>query len=431
MYILDEPSIGLHPRDTQQLIKVLQNLRDLGNTVIVVEHEEEVIRAADYLIDMGPLAGYLGGEVVFAGNPNTLKSNTKSLTASYLTGDMQVLLPKKRRPVLKSIYIEGATQHNLKDITVQFPLYAITVVTGVSGSGKTTLVKKILYPALKRQLENMGDAPGKHLKISGHLKGFRQIELIDQNPLGRSSRSNPVTYIKAYDAIRNLYSKQASAKIHGLKPKHFSFNVEGGRCESCKGEGKVTIEMQFLADVHLQCEACEGQRFKPNILEILYNGKSIFDVLSMSVDEALLFFKENPEVIAKIKPLADVGLGYIKLGQTSSTLSGGEAQRVKLAYYLTKGRNASPILFIFDEPSTGLHFNDINKLMQAFNALVEKGHSIIIVEHNMDIIKCADWVIDLGPEGGDEGGYLLYQGTPEGLLSCKNSYTAEWLREKL
>ena len=431
MYILDEPSIGLHPRDTQRLIRILKELRNLGNTVVIVEHEEEIIRNADYIVDMGPMAGHLGGEVVFEGEPIELLDNHTSLTADYLLGRKEVSVPEHRRKVINSIIIHHATHHNLKDISATFPLNAITVVSGVSGSGKTSLVKDILYPSLKRHFEGTGNAPGIHKEITGDLDSLSKIELISQNPLGRSSRSNPVTYIKAYDAIRDLYSKIHLSKMNGFKPKHFSFNVEGGRCESCKGEGYVTIEMQFLADVRLKCEECEGKRFKPEVIEVKYKDKSIHDVLEMSVDEAMEFFTDTPGVVNKIKPLQDVGLGYVKLGQSSSTLSGGEAQRVKLASYLGKGRSNNPILFIFDEPSTGLHFNDIKKLLAAFNALVESGHTIVIVEHNMDIIKCADWLIDLGPDGGDEGGYLLYQGIPEGLSEVENSYTAEYLKEKL
>ncbi len=432
MYILDEPSIGLHPRDTERLIKVLKDLRNLGNTVIVVEHEEDVIRSADYIVDMGPMAGHLGGEVVFEGAIDTLLKSKKSLTADYLLGRKEVAIPASRRKMVNHLTIENATQNNLKDITANIPLNAITVVTGVSGSGKTSLVKDILFPALIRHISKVGNAPGMHKQISGDINSISRVELIDQNPLGRSSRSNPVTYIKAYDAIRGLYSNVQLAKIRGFKPKHFSFNVEGGRCETCKGDGFVIVEMQFLADVRLVCEECEGKRFKPEVIEVKYKNKSIADVLDLSVEEALEFFKDHKDVLRKIQPLADVGLGYVKLGQSSSTLSGGEAQRVKLASYLGKGQKTSnPILFIFDEPSTGLHFNDINKLLAAFNALVESGHSIVIVEHNLDIIKTADWVIDLGPEGGDNGGYLLYQGAPEGLLKCKESYTAKYLKEKL
>ena len=431
MYILDEPSIGLHPRDTQRLIKVLKDLRDLGNTVIVVEHEEEVMRSADHLVDMGPLAGQHGGKVVFSGSPLKIAKTKQSLTADYLSGKKQIDVPKHRRQSANAITVQNARQHNLKNIDVRFPLNAITVVTGVSGSGKTTLVKKILHPAMRRLLEGAGNAPGSHDGIAGDVQMLSHIELIDQNPLGRSSRSNPVTYIKAYDSIRNLFSKLQPSKIHGFKPKHFSFNVEGGRCENCKGDGFVTVEMQFLADVRLLCDDCKGMRFKPMVLESKYKGKNVFDVLEMSVDEAITFFEERPDISARLQPLADVGLGYVKLGQPSSTLSGGEAQRVKLASYLGKGQTTSPVLFIFDEPSTGLHFNDIKKLLKAFNALVEIGHTVIIVEHNPDIIKCADWVIDLGPEGGDEGGYLLYQGPPEGLLECERSHTATFLKDKL
>ena len=431
MYILDEPSIGLHPRDTQRLIRVLKELRNLGNTVVIVEHEEEIIRNADYIIDMGPMAGHLGGEVIFEGDPTQLLNSKSSLTADYLLGRKEVSVPEHRRKVVNSITVHHASHHNLKDISATFPLNAITVVSGVSGSGKTSLVKDILYPSIKRHLEGVGDAPGTHKEITGDLDSISKIEMISQNPLGRSSRSNPVTYIKAYDAIRDLYSHIHLSKVNGFKPKHFSFNVEGGRCEACKGEGYVTIEMQFLADVRLKCEECEGKRFKPEIIEVKYKDKSIYDVLELSVDEAIDFFKDVSGVVNKIQPLQDVGLGYVKLGQSSSTLSGGEAQRVKLASYLGKGRSTNPILFIFDEPSTGLHFNDIKKLLAAFNALVESGHTIVIVEHNMDIIKSADWLIDLGPDGGNEGGYLLYQGLPEGLLEVENSYTGEYLKGKL
>ncbi len=431
MYILDEPSIGLHPRDTNRLIEVLRHLRDLGNTVIVVEHEEEVIRAADYLVDMGPLAGHLGGEVVFEGTPDKLVINNGSLTADYLLGAKAIESNRKRRKAVAFINIEKANKHNLKNITAQFPLNAITVVSGVSGSGKTTLVKQILYPALKRHLDKLGALASQYGKLTGKLDHITKLELIDQNPLGRSSRSNPITYIKAWDAIRNLFSKHPLSKMRGYKPKHFSFNVEGGRCEVCKGDGMVTVEMQFLADLKLVCEECNGDRFKREVLEVTYNQKNINEILNLSVDEAIDFFANNPEVVKKIKPLQDVGLGYIKLGQSSSTLSGGEAQRVKLASFLGKGRAKNPILFIFDEPSTGLHFNDINKLLKAFNGLIEAGHTIIIVEHNQDIIKYADWVIDLGPEGGDEGGYLLYQGVPEGLVAVENSYTGHYLKTKL
>lgn len=430
MYILDEPSIGLHPRDTDRLIGVLKQLRNMGNTVIIVEHDEEFIRAADYLIDMGPLAGHLGGEVVFAGPPNQLGNQPNSLTAQYIQGIKQVEMPKNRRVPNRFIAIEKARQHNLKNLTANFPLQCITVVTGVSGSGKTTLVKEILYPALKQKLNQPTDAPGNFGQIGGHTEDIAQIELIDQNPLGKSSRSNPITYIKAYDAIRDLFANQPLAKMRGFLPKHFSFNVEGGRCETCQGEGETVVEMQFLADIHLTCEDCNGKRFKAEVLEVQYKNHSVYDILEMSVEEALLFFADHKEIASKIKPLSDVGLGYVKLGQSSSTLSGGEAQRVKLASYLSKGKAQEPILFIFDEPSTGLHFNDINKLLQSFNALVENGHTIVVVEHNLDIIKCADWIIDLGPEGGNEGGHLLYQGPPNGILAVANSYTAQYLKQK-
>lgn len=430
MYILDEPSIGLHPRDTDRLIGVLKQLRNMGNTVIIVEHDEEFIRAADYLIDMGPLAGHLGGEVVFAGPPSELHNYPNSITAQYIQGTKKVEIPQNRRIPNRFITIEKARHHNLKNISANFPLQCITVVTGVSGSGKTTLVKEILYPALKQQLNQPTDAPGNFGQLGGHTEDIAQIELIDQNPLGKSSRSNPVTYVKAYDAIRDLFAGLPLAKMRGFLPKHFSFNVEGGRCETCQGEGETIVEMQFLADVHLTCEDCNGKRFKPEVLEVQYNNHSIYDVLEMSVDEALLFFANNKEIAAKLKPLADVGLGYVKLGQSSSTLSGGEAQRVKLASYLTKGKAQAPILFIFDEPSTGLHFNDINKLLQSFNSLVENGHTIVVVEHNLDIIQCADWIIDLGPEGGNEGGHLLYQGPPAGIVTITNSYTAQYLKQK-
>ncbi|QQS30084.1 MAG: excinuclease ABC subunit UvrA [Sphingobacteriales bacterium] len=430
MYILDEPSIGLHSKDTEKLIEVLKQLRNLGNTVIIVEHDEEIMRAADYLIDMGPLAGHLGGEVIFDGAPKELPNYPESLTAQYLLGTKTVSLPGKKRVPNRFIVIEQARQHNLKNITARFPLQAITVVTGVSGSGKTTLIKNILYPALKLTLKEPADIPGIFGKLSGELSEISRIELIDQNPLGKSSRSNPITYIKAYDSIRDLFAHLPMSKARGFQPKHFSFNVEGGRCESCQGDGETVVEMQFLADVHLTCEDCNGKRFKQEVLDVEYKGKSVYDVLEMSVDEALIFFGDLKDISGKLKPLADVGLGYVKLGQSSSTLSGGEAQRVKLASFLSKGRSQTPILFIFDEPSTGLHFNDINKLLQSFNSLVENGHTIVVVEHNLDIVKCADWVIDLGPDGGDEGGYLLFEGPPEELQHCAKSYTAKYLKVK-
>lgn len=430
LYILDEPSIGLHPKDTDRLIRVLQQLRDLGNTVVVVEHEEEIMRAADYIIDMGPEAGIHGGYVVAQGNYDELMQQ-ESLTKKYLSGEMAIPVPDKRRRKDYELVLEGARQHNLKDITAHFPLQALTVVTGVNGSGKTTLVKKILYPALQQLLNANGEKPGLFSELTGDIDQIDTVEMIDQNPIGKSSRSNPVTYVKAFDAIRDLFARQQQAKMKGLKPKHFSFNVEGGRCETCKGEGEVTIEMQFLADIHLTCEECRGKRFKPEVLDVTYNGKSIFDVLELSVEEALTFFKKHKDIINKLQPLYDVGLGYIKLGQSSSTLSGGEAQRVKLAFFLSKGRNSSKHLFIFDEPTTGLHFHDIQKLITAFNALIENGHSIIVIEHDPDVIKCADWVIDLGPEGGKRGGALVFEGTPEELAKVKDSATASYLKTKL
>jgi excinuclease ABC subunit A len=431
LYILDEPSIGLHPRDTTRLVSVLQMLRNMGNTVVVVEHEEEIIRAADYLIDMGPRAGRFGGQIVFQGNPKNLQQENVSLTADYLNGFKSIPVPKTRRKTLHFILLKGASQHNLKNIDVKIPLRAFTVVTGVSGSGKTTLIKKILCPAIARAMGEYSEKPGDHEALTGDLHLIRQLELIDQNPIGKSSRSNPVTYIKAYDAIRDLFASQRSARMKGLQPKHFSFNVEGGRCEVCKGEGEIIVEMQFLASVPLICDECKGKRFKDEILEVTYQGKNINEVLNMSVDEAIEFFQNQNDIYERLKPLQDVGLGYIKLGQSSSSLSGGEAQRVKLASYLGKGKVTHPVLFVFDEPTTGLHFHDIKILLEAFNALIEQGHSIVVIEHNMDVIKCADWLIDLGPEGGDAGGFLLYQGPPEGLLTVENSYTAKFLKEKI
>ncbi len=433
LYILDEPSIGLHPKDTGNLVRVLKGLRDLKNTVIVVEHEEEVIDAADYIIDIGPLAGIFGGELVYSGTySNFKKATNKSLTAAYLTGKKSIPTPKQRRKVVNKIELKGARQHNLQDVNATFPLNTMTVVTGVSGSGKTTLVKQILFPALKKKLgETVSQAPGLFKSLTGDFKLITKVELINQSPIGKSSRSNPATYVKAYDAIRSLFSSQQSAKIKGLAPKHFSFNVEGGRCEKCKGEGEETVEMQFLADVKLICEDCRGQRFKKEVLEVEYKGKSIYDVLNLSVEEALEFFEEKKDIIKKIQPLYNVGLGYVKLGQSSNTLSGGEAQRVKLASYLGKEQSSEKIFFIFDEPTTGLHFHDINRLLDALNALVEKGHTVVIVEHNMEVIKSADWVIDLGPDGGRGGGELLYQGQPEGLTKNKRSHTGKYLKQKL
>ena len=433
MYILDEPSVGLHPRDTNRLVSVLKSLRDLGNTVIVVEHEEDVIRSADYLVDVGPKAGIFGGEVVFAGPYDTIQSDASdSLTAKYLSGEMEIPLPEKRRPLHEFIEVTGARQHNLKNIDVKFPLNALTVVCGVSGSGKTTLVKQILYPALKKMKgENYSKSPGLFNDLSGDLDTITEVEMVNQNPIGKSSRSNPVTYVKAYDAIRSLMADQQLSKIRGFKPKHFSFNVDGGRCDACKGEGEQVIEMQFLADVNLICDVCEGKRFKQEVLDVTYKDASIFDILNLSIDEAMDFFQEVPEVVNKLKPLQDVGLGYVKLGQSSSTLSGGEAQRVKLASFLGKERSTEHILFIFDEPTTGLHFHDIRRLLDAMNALVDQGHTVLIVEHNMEVIKSADYLVDLGPEGGKQGGELLFQGRPEDLIGVEGSYTGEYLKEKL
>ena len=438
LYILDEPSIGLHSRDTENLIRVLKNLQSLGNTVVVVEHDEMMMRKADHIIDMGPLASHLGGEVIAEGNYDEIIKNPESLTGKYLKGELKIEPPKNIRKWNRSIKVEGARQNNLKDIDVVFPLNVLTVVSGVSGSGKTTLVKQILYPALKKLKGEFADKVGLSKGLSGDVDFIAQVEMIDQNPIGKSSRSNPVTYIKAYDEIRELFSKQPLSKIRGYQPKHFSFNVDGGRCDACKGEGEQVVEMQFLADVHLVCDVCHGKRFKEEVLEVKYNDKSIFDVLEMSVDEAIAFFskeksssKKNEitgeEIAKKIRPLADVGLGYIKLGQSSDTLSGGEAQRVKLASFLGKGKGQGNLLFIFDEPTTGLHFHDIKKLLSSFNALIEQGHTIIVIEHNTDVIKSADWNIDLGPGAGDEGGNLVYAGIPEGLKKVKESWTGKFV----
>jgi excinuclease ABC subunit A len=427
LYILDEPSIGLHSRDTERLIKVLQNLRDLGNTVVVVEHDEQIMRKSDHIIDMGPLAAHLGGEVVAVGNAAKLMKDKNSLTGKYLNGTLSIPIPLKTRSAKHTIQLEGAFLHNLKNIDVQFPLQCLTVVSGVSGSGKTTLVKQVLYNALLDAKQLPTEMKGGFSAIKGDLHLFDQIEMVDQNPIGKSSRSNPVTYIKAYDAIRDIYSKQALSKIRGFLPKHFSFNVDGGRCDTCKGEGEQLVEMQFLADVHLVCEDCGGKRFKEAVLEVQYKGKSIHDVLEMSVDEAIEFFSEEKNIVLAISPLQEVGLGYVKLGQSSSTLSGGEAQRVKLASFLGKGKASSKMLFIFDEPTTGLHFHDIHKLLKAFNALIDQGHSLIVVEHNTDIIKSADWIIDMGPEAGVNGGNVVYAGVPTGLAKCKASQTGRYL----
>lgn len=430
LYILDEPSIGLHPRDTQKLINVLKNLRDLDNTVIVVEHDEMMMQESDYIIDMGPLAAHLGGEVVATGDLKAIKKNKESLTGRYLNGVLKIETPKHKKSISKNpkkITIAGCTQNNLKDITVSFPLNQLVVVTGVSGSGKTTLVKQTFYPALMRHYALGTEKPGKYQDLCGDLKSINLVELIDQNPIGKSSRSNPVTYIKAYDDIRSLMAAQKSAKMNGLQSKHFSFNVDGGRCDTCKGEGEVIVEMQFLADVHLLCESCNGKRFKEEVLEVTYRTKNIYDILEMSVDEAIAFFQDEKNLAAKLQTLSDVGLGYIKMGQSSNTLSGGEAQRVKLASYLGKGNTKEKILFLFDEPTTGLHFHDINKLLKSFYALIEMGHSIIVIEHNTDVIKNADWIIDIGPEGGEEGGQLLYEGIPEGLKKVKESWTGKFI----
>lgn len=430
MYILDEPSIGLHPRDSERLISVLERLRNNGNTVIVVEHEEAVMKAADQLVDIGPMAGQEGGKLMFQGNYDELLASNDSLTGKYLSGRERIETPAHRRPWKRSIGIRGAQENNLKSIDVDFPLQVLTVVTGVSGSGKTSLIKRILYPALKKTTSGYGDKAGLYDRLEGDFRAIKEIELIDQNPIGKSSRSNPVTYTKAYDHIRNLFADQQAAKIHGYKPAHFSFNVEGGRCESCQGEGTVTISMQFLADITLECDQCKGQRFKSALLEVKYHDKNIADVLSLTVDEAITFFADQKNILARLQPLADVGLGYVKLGQSSNTLSGGEAQRIKLASYLTKGNQVSDTLFLFDEPTTGLHFHDIKKLLYALNALVEQGNTVIVIEHNQEVVKCADWVIDMGPEGGDAGGYLVFAGKPEDLVLQANSYTGRYLKEK-
>ena len=427
LYILDEPSIGLHSRDTVRLISVLKSLRDLGNTVVVVEHDEMMMREADYIIDMGPLASHLGGEVVAAGNYDEITANPESLTGKYLTGKLSIDAPKSVRKWNRSIIVENARQNNLQNITVEFPLNTLCVVSGVSGSGKTTLVKQVLVPALRKLKGEFAEKVGLHKSISGDVAYISQIEMVDQNPIGKSSRSNPITYIKAYDHIRELYAKQPLSKTRGFQPKHFSFNVDGGRCDTCKGEGEQVVEMQFLADVHLTCESCGGKRFKEEVLEVHYKGKSVFDVLEMSVDEAIDFFVDEKSIKNAIQPLQDVGLGYIKLGQSSDTLSGGEAQRVKLASFLGKGKGLGHMLFIFDEPTTGLHFHDIKKLLTSFNALIEQGHSLIVIEHNTDVIKCADWIIDLGPEAGDAGGNLAYAGIPAGIKKVKESYTGRFL----
>ena len=432
LYILDEPSIGLHSRDTDKLIRVLRQLQQLGNTVVVVEHDEEIIRAADYIIDIGPKAGRLGGEVVYQGDMKDLKAHTNSYTVRYLLGEETIPVPAQRRPWNNYIEIKGARENNLKGVDVRFPLNVMTVVTGVSGSGKSTLVRDIFYRALKRELDECTERPGEFVSIGGDLRDLRNVEFIDQNPIGKSSRSNPVTYLKAYDDIRKLFADQPLSKQMGYTPGTFSFNSEGGRCEECKGEGTITVEMQFMADLVLECESCHGKRFKPDVLEVRFHDANIYDVLEMTVDQAIDFFNTHKQkkIARKLQPLQDVGLGYIKLGQSSSTLSGGENQRVKLAFYLSQEK-ADPTMFIFDEPTTGLHFHDIRKLLEAFDALLRRGHSITIIEHNMDVIKCADHVIDLGPEGGDQGGRIVAVGTPEEVARCGASYTGQFLREKL
>ncbi|SDH50828.1 excinuclease ABC subunit UvrA [Myroides phaeus] len=432
MYILDEPSIGLHPKDTEKLIDVLNNLKALGNTVIVVEHDEDIMKSADQIIDIGPEAGTYGGELVAQGTyEDILKSD--SLTGQYLSGKMKIEVPKSRREYKNYIEIVGARENNLKNIDVIFPLDCLTVITGVSGSGKSTLVKKILHPALQKKLTGLSDKPGQFTEMRGEFANIKAVEYVDQNPIGRSSRSNPVTYIKAYDEIRDLYSKQQLSKLRNYQPKHFSFNVDGGRCETCKGEGTVTVEMQFMADVHLECETCHGKRFKKEILEVNFEGKNIDDILTMTIDDALQFFETHNQtkIAQRLRPLHEVGLGYVQLGQSSSTLSGGEAQRIKLASFLLAGTTRDKVLFVFDEPTTGLHFHDIQKLLKSFEALIAKGHSIIVIEHNLDLIKCADYIIDIGPEGGENGGELVAFGTPEEICKNKKSITGKYLKDKL
>jgi excinuclease ABC subunit A len=432
MYILDEPSIGLHPKDTERLIKVLQSLRDLGNTVIVVEHDEDIMKAADMIIDIGPEAGTFGGELVAQGTFDEILKST-SLTAKYLNGELEIKTPRIRRKWSNYIEILGARENNLQNIDVKFPLECLTVITGVSGSGKSTLVKKILFPAMQKKLDGVGEKAGQFTEMRGYYHKIQHIEYVDQNPIGRSSRSNPVTYIKAYDDIRELFAKEKLSKIRGYQAKHFSFNVDGGRCETCKGEGTINVEMVFMADVQLHCETCNGKRFKKEVLEVTFDGKNIHDILTMTVDDSIAFFTANKQtkIIQKLQPLQDVGLGYVQLGQSSSTLSGGEAQRIKLASFLVKGATKEKALFVFDEPTTGLHFHDIKKLLASFEALIDKGHSILVIEHNLDLIKCADWIIDLGPEGGENGGQLLAEGTPEDIIKNKKSVTAKYLKEKL
>ncbi len=432
MYILDEPSIGLHPRDTAQLITVLKTLRDLGNTVIVVEHEEDVMRSADQVIDIGPDAGTAGGKLIFQGSIEDIKHDKVSYTGQYLNELETISLPKIRRKWRNFISVTGASENNLKDLEVKFPLNTLTVVTGVSGSGKSTLIKKVLYPALKKLKGDIVTTRGKFKHLGGDLEQVHSIEFVDQNPIGKSSRSNPVTYVKAYDAIRSLYADLPLSKQRGYKPAFFSFNVDGGRCDNCKGEGEVKIEMQFMADIHLNCDVCNGQRFKENLLEAKHNGKNISEVLQMTVSDSIVFFADVPKVVDKLRPLEEVGLGYVRLGQSSNSLSGGEAQRVKLASFIGKGEQATkPAFFVFDEPTTGLHFHDIQKLLTSFEALIKQGHTVLVIEHNLEVIKMADWVIDLGPEGGDKGGHLVFEGTPEDLVKSGKGYTSQYLKEKI
>lgn len=431
VYVLDEPSIGLHPRDTQRLIEVLMSLRDVGNTVLVVEHEEEIMKSADHIIDIGPEAGTHGGNLVFTGTFSEILKSEESLTGQYLSGKQSIAIPPTRRKWSDFIEIKGARENNLQHVDVKFPLNVLTVVSGVSGSGKTSLVKRILQPAVQKAIGNYsGEQTGAYDSIEGDFNKIEQVEIVDQNPIGRSSRSNPVTYVKAWDEVRNLFASQGAAKASGLKPSAFSFNVEGGRCDVCQGEGEVKIEMQFMADIYLPCEACDGKRFKQHVLDVTYKDKNVFEVLDMTIDEALEFFHAEPKISARIKPLAAVGLGYVHLGQSSNTLSGGEAQRIKLASFLVKGNNSSKTLFIFDEPTTGLHFHDIKKLLKSFDALIEQGNTIIVIEHNMDVIKCADWVIDIGPGGGNNGGTLVFEGVAEDLIKEKNSFTGSFLKER-